>query len=434
MNNERHFGKLSRWMPALRFLTSLAAATALLAQPGQRGYNQIYNFGAVVGPTALTGTGSSLYGATQTGGSQGTGSVYVLTLPATPGNPWTYTTLYNFGSNPSDGSSPTGVAIGGFSGGLPVLYGTTEGGGKYGKGTVFSLVPPQTPGGTWTEHVLHNFSGPDGFSPLAPLAVDLRTGRFPILYGTTGEGGATYGENGGDGSGAIFSLTPPTTEGGEWTETVLYSFGQSGVAAGDVPNNVVLGRGPGGAPVLYGFAVIGGTLGGGVVFSLAEASGSWTYDVIYNLPQSTVISSPTGLTIGSNGVLYGTAAPGSEPDSAGLVYSLTPPTSEGGSWTENTLYAFGTAVNDGSDPQGGVVVGSNGSLYGVTSGGGTGGYGTVYSLTPPALPGGAWTEDVIYSFPFNGETSAPTSLVIGPHGSLYGTTQYGVSTVFAIEP
>ena len=115
MNNGRNIGKLSRWMPALRLFTSLTGATALLAQ--HPGYNQIYNFGAAVGPTTLTGTGDTLYGATQTGGSQGRGTVYALTLPTTPGNPWTYTTLYEFGSNPSDGSFPLGIAIGGYSGG-----------------------------------------------------------------------------------------------------------------------------------------------------------------------------------------------------------------------------------------------------------------------------------------------------------------------------
>ncbi|HXM40665.1 MAG TPA: choice-of-anchor tandem repeat GloVer-containing protein [Bryobacteraceae bacterium] len=429
MRAARHLGN-----GACAGILGLAVATALLAQ--HPGFNQIYSFGAAVGPTALTGTGNTLYGATQTDGSHGMGTVYSLTLPTTPGNPWTYTTLYEFGSIPSDGSAPLGVAIGGFSGGLPVLYGTTEDGGKFSKGTVFSLVPPQSPGGTWTEHVLHSFHGADGWLPLAPLAVDLRNGQLPVLYGTTGQGGASTGVGGGEGSGAIFSLTPPTTEGGTWTENVLYSFVPGGTG-GEVPNNVVLGSGPGGAPVLYGFAVIGGTLSGGVVFSLTEASGTWTYDVIYNLPTSSVISSPTGLTIGSNGVLYGTAAPGSGADNGGQVYSLTPPTSDGGNWTENTVYSFGSVADDGVGPQC-VFQGSNGNLYGVTSDGGTGGFGTVFSLTPPASPGGTWTEDVLYNFPFSGVTGGPTTLVIGPHGALYGTTSYiggsTVSTVFAIEP
>ena len=42
-------------------ILGLALATALLAQ-GQRGYNQIYNFGAAVAPTSLTGTGAPCTG------------------------------------------------------------------------------------------------------------------------------------------------------------------------------------------------------------------------------------------------------------------------------------------------------------------------------------------------------------------------------------
>ena len=419
-------------MRAARHLTNgacagilgLAVTTALLAQSGQRGHNQIYNFGAQVGPTALTGTGNAVYGATQVGGSQGVGSVYALTQPATPGGPWTYTTLYSFGSSPTDGSTPFGLAIGGFSGSLPVLYGTTYSGGDFGRGTVFGLVPPQTPGGAWTEQILHSFDGTDGSGPEATVVVAMKTGALPVLYGTTLEGGAS-------GDGAIFSLIPPTTQGGAWTENVLYSFGSDPSGAG-FPTKVVLGRGPGG-PVLYGFTAVGGTNENGVVFSLAGAGNTWTFDVIYNIPPSNVTSSPTSLTIGNNGVLYGTEAPAFDvADSYGEVYSLTPPTSEGGIWTENTVYIFGAVANDASNPAG-LLMGTNGNLYGVTSGGGDGS-GTVFALTPPASPGGTWTETVLYRFPFNGETSGPSSLGVGPQGALYGTTYYGDSTVFELQP
>jgi hypothetical protein len=235
------------------------------------------------------------------------------------------------------------------------------------------------------------------------------------------------------GAGAVFSLTPPATQGGAWTESVLYSFVIGGTE-GQVPNNVVLGSGPGGAPVLYGFAVIGGAQGGGVVFSLAEENGTWTYTDIYDLPQSVVISGPTSLTLGSNGVLYGTTEPGSGPGNGGMVYSLTPPTTPGGSWTENTVFAF-TEFAQGVGPQC-VLMAGNGNLYGVASDGGTGA-GAVFSLTPPTSPGAMWTEDVLYDFP-SLDNGVPTNLVIGPHGTLYGTTSYdggnSVSVVFAVEP
>jgi hypothetical protein len=50
-----------------------------------------------------------------------------------------------------------------------------------------------------------------------------------------------------------------------------------------------------------------------------------------------------------------------------------------------------------------LAIGTGGVLYGTTSAGaGTcfpyPGCGTVFSLAPPASPGGAWTESVLHSF------------------------------------
>ena len=65
----------------------------------------------------------------------------------------------------SDGKYPwtAGVAIGSGPSGHPVLYGTTNYGGTtscyLGCGTVFSLTPPASPGGSWTEAVLYSFQG-----------------------------------------------------------------------------------------------------------------------------------------------------------------------------------------------------------------------------------------------------------------------------------
>ena len=66
-----------------------------------------------------------------------------------------------------------------------------------------------------TEITLWNFgNGTDGSSPRAGLVRD-RSGN---LYGTTIFGGA-YGP------GTVFELRPPSTAGGLWTESVLWSFG-----------------------------------------------------------------------------------------------------------------------------------------------------------------------------------------------------------------
>jgi len=103
-----------------------------------------------------------------------------------------------------------------------------------------------------------------------------------------------------------------------------------------------------------------------------------------------------------------------------------------------TLYSF-TSQSDGSNPVAGVVIGSGGVLYGTTAAGGTSNAGTVFSLTPPASPGGAWTENVLHSFTGGIDGADPVAaLVIGKNGVLYGTTSSGgasnAGTVFALKP
>ena len=67
------------------------------------------------------------------------------------------------------------------------------------------------------EKVLHTFldNGTDGTSPQAGLIFDAAGN----LYGTTATGGSTNG----DGGGTVFELSPGA--GGNWTEKVLWNFG-----------------------------------------------------------------------------------------------------------------------------------------------------------------------------------------------------------------
>ena len=64
----------------------------------------------------------------------------------------------------------------------------------------------------------------------------------------------------------------------------------------------------------------------------------------------------------------------------------------------------------------------------------------MFSLTPPASPGGAWTETVLHGFAGGHDGSYPTGIVIGPD-ALYGTTSdfygnypSGAGTVFSLKP
>ena len=126
---------------------------------------------------------------------------------------------------------------------------------------------------------------------------------------------------------------------------------------------------------------------------------------------------------------------------------MTPPKSPGGAWTETVLYSF--AGRSGANPKGGVVIGSDGVLYGTTYYGGTSNLGTVFSLRPPISSGGAWTRKVLHDFAGGGSDGAypAASVVIGSGGVLYGTTVggggssscssgsvAGCGTVFALAP
>jgi uncharacterized repeat protein (TIGR03803 family) len=116
---------------------------------------------------------------------------------------------------------------------------------------------------------------------------------------------------------------------------------------------------------------------------------------------------------------------------------LTPPAAPGGAWTETVLYNF-TGGSDGLGPEG-LTIGAKGVIYGATNQGGSSGGGTVFELTPPARADGAWTETVLYSFTSGAGGNSPTEPpVIGKGGAIYGTTSAGGSanlgTVFELTP
>jgi uncharacterized repeat protein (TIGR03803 family) len=386
--------------------------------------------GAYPNANVAIGSGGVLFGTTSGGGTGQDGIVFSLTPPSAGGN-WSEAVLHKFAGAPSDGAQPDGDVVIDSSG---VLYSTTYIGGSHNIGTVFALTPPVA-GGSWTETLLHQFSGApgDGANPYAGVAI----GKGGVLYGTT-----QYGGTGACppvlGCGTVFSLTPPASPGGAWTETVLYNF--TGGSDGEAPNaGVVIGSGG----VLYG-ATGSGSPGKATVFMLtppASPGGVWTETVLHTFSGGSDGSNPVaGVVIGTGGVLYGAALTGGSSHD-GTVYMLTPPGTPGGHWPLTTLHAFSGAPSDGASPVAAVAIGDGGVLYGTTEAGGTASSGTVFSLTPPATPGGVWTETVLHSF-IGGRTDGEGprgSLTVDGAGLLYGTTynggaDYQPGTVFSLTP
>lgn len=108
-----------------------------------------------------------------------------------------------------------------------------------------------------------------------------------------------------------------------------------------------------------------------------------TYQVLHHFTAGADGSSPyAGLTMDRAGNLYGTAVAGGR--GFGVVFQLS---HRGSGWIFKPLYSFTGGAN-GEGPIAGVVVGPNGSLYGTTYGGGNqgcggAGCGTVFNLRPP---------------------------------------------------
>jgi hypothetical protein len=322
-----------------------------------------------------------------------------LALTLTASAQWQESVLYSFQGG-TDGQYPLGRTAFDAAGNL---YGVTQSGGSstctsYGYcGIVYQLAPPAQLGNPWTETILHIFqghTGGDASDPLGGLVMDT-SGN---LYGATGGGGTGNCEILGTfpGCGAVYEVSPPTEKGGAWTEQVLYSF--QGGADGAFPYGDIVFDNAGN---LYGATQFGGGYG--------------TY---------------CGVTF----YQY-----------CGTVFELSPPKVKGAPWTEQVLYSFrgrtdATALGDGANPNGGLLIDKTGAIYGTTELGGfncphnsNDGCGTVFRLSPPTKPGSAWTETVLHRFnPLLDGADPMGGLVADAKGNLYGTTV--ANTVFRLSP
>src|SRR5258706_183206 len=286
----------------------------------------------------------------------------------------TETILHNFTGATNDGADPQQVGLLALGG---KFYGDTLFGGANGLGAVFELSPSS--GGSWTEQVLYSFgaSASDGINPYDPVIIDAAGN----LYGTTAGGGSNSCDQFTLGCGTVFKLSPGT---GGWTETIVHYFENNGTDGFYTLAPLVMDpRGN-----LYGATQFGGgssqcqfggkTEGCGVVFKLSPmSSGAWAEHILYTFTGGTSPSQPnSALTFDTAGNIYGETAFTSTSD--GSVYRLTRSTS--GQWGLTNLVNFNGT--NGSNPQGGLIFGAGGHLFGTTVTGGASGLAVVFQITP----------------------------------------------------
>ena len=279
------------------------------------------------------------------------------------------------------------------------IYGTTDFGGAFGRGTVFKR-------GT----ALYSFQGPpDGSQPFGGLVEDA-SGN---LYGTTAGGGASN-------NGTVFKVD--TTN----RETVLYSF--SGGADGSLPFATLIRDTAGN---LYGTTAAGGAFGSGTVFKLDMTNNE---TVLHSFNGTDGADPEAGVIQDAAGNFYGTTSRGGALDK-GTVFKLDT------SGQETVLHSF-TGGADGGNPTASLLLDALGNLYGTTSGGGdltcgtSTGCGTVFKLDMLG------NETVLHSFNGKADGSSPIAgVVMDAAGNLYGTAllggdfsclQEGCGTVFIL--
>jgi len=102
------------------------------------------------------------------------------------------------------------------------------------------------------------------------------------------------------------------------------------------------------------------------------------------------------------------------------------------------LHRFPTEDRRGAAPSG-LIAGPRGVLYGTSAGGGETWSGTVLEMDPPHEPGARWSYRALYTFTGGADGAGPDGgLIEGPGSRLYGTTTFGGATgngtVFLLTP
>jgi uncharacterized repeat protein (TIGR03803 family) len=371
--------------------------------PDGSGYQIIHTFvgsdGANPWAALIVGSDGNLYGTASSGGAYGQGVIFQL---STDGS--VYKDIHDFSG--SDGSGPRAALIQDSNGNL---WGTAVAGGANNDGVIFKLTPDSNAPTGFDYMDVHDFNYPDGGAqPTAPMVLDANG----VLYGTTVIGGAINGQ--GSNNGTVFAYDTNSA-----TFSILHSFGS-------VANDGML---PYAALVLnnrtlYGVTFQGGINNTGILFSLSTDGSA--YQIIYDFSGGYYGANPECvLALGSNNLLYGTTTHGGS-ENEGEIFQIST------SGSAMTLHSF-TIPSDGALPYSGVTQGSDGLLYGTTVAGADTASGTSFSdsyfsgvLYRVATDGSQF--QVLHHFSSTNPKDGWNPLappIQGRDGAFYGVTEIG---------
>ncbi|WP_050734681.1 choice-of-anchor tandem repeat GloVer-containing protein [Methylobacterium sp. ARG-1] len=295
---------------------------------GANGYTQqtLFSFAANgIGTGNTTGANPSagltadaqgnLYGTTDRGGVNDTGSVYELVKGA---NGYTQQTLLSFAAKSSSGNATGAKPSAGplISDAQGNLYGTTSQGGANNSGTVYELVKGAN---GYTQQTLYSFAAKSNGNvtwnnPNAGVIADAQGN----LYGTTDRGGAND-------TGTVYELVKGANG---YTHQTLFSFAAktgSGNATGAYPT---LGLTADGQGNLYGMTGQGGANDTGTVYELVKGANGYTQQTLFSFAANSHSGNATGaypfsgVTTDAQGNLYGTTSQGGANDT-GVVFRVS---------------------------------------------------------------------------------------------------------------
>jgi uncharacterized repeat protein (TIGR03803 family) len=370
-------------------------------------FKTLVNFNGTNGANShrppIQGPDGNLYGTTLGGGKYGQGVLFTMTPTGKK-----QALLYSFCSQTgcTDGSGPGALGLGADGN----FYSGAESGGMFGYGTIFKFT------GSGTPITLHDFDGTDG-ARLYDRMVQLGDGNF---YGTTPYGGNLGECAEGPGCGTVFQMTP------SGTLTTLHDFCSLPDCADGAVLYESLALGTDGN--FYGATWAGGSAAdAGTVFTITP-TGTLTTIYTFCVDGYPFCGGPGALgpALGRHGDFYGTTAFGGA-YGEGSIFKITPQ----GKLT--TIYSFCAqiACTDGSDARSGVILGSDGNLYGTTYYGGTYNEGTVFRITP------AGVLTTLHSFDGTDGYYPIGEMFQATNGVFYGQTTLGGSgadgTIFSVS-
>jgi uncharacterized repeat protein (TIGR03803 family) len=256
---------------------SYGIAYELENSSGNYTYKKLYTFTGANGGSKqpegglIVDDAGNLYGTALQGGT-GNGTVFELVKSS---GGYTEKVLYSFTGTAGDGKLPFTALVKDASGNL---YGTTDGGGASGYGTVFQLLKS---GDSWSENVLYSFTQPTTQIGLVLHYSGLILDDSGNLFGVTKDGCASLNcTNGGMGYGTVYELIKSA---GSYRYQLLYTF-RGGPYDGANPTASLIFDASGN---LFGSTYSGGSKGLGTVF-----------EVIRESPGAYVLLSPASLDFG----------------------------------------------------------------------------------------------------------------------------------------